>query len=42
MLDRPVPVRAFVYFLALIWMFLGVGIIADKFMMAIEVNGWAN
>ena len=33
----PPPVRAALYLLGLLWFFLGVGIIADIFMTAIEV-----
>lgn len=35
--DWPVALRAILYFIGLIWTFLGVGIVSDTFMMAIEV-----
>lgn len=36
--DRPVALRAILYFFGLLWSFLGVGIISDIFMLAIEVR----
>ena len=34
----PYPVRIIIYFVGLIWSFLGVAIVADIFMCAIEGN----